>query len=169
LGRGRPARSFGDSDGDLGARARTPGPLPTAPYSSYGTSRPFDSQSPRAASPEAHLPTKSTAGPYPGRKLKLEHVDGVGRPRSATNARPLFGTHHAEPARASVAGCDSPSQCGMACQLTEACGWDEPPRYVIRDRDGGYGAAFIRCIRHGHSRHRPVSARSPWHNGYAEG
>jgi hypothetical protein len=26
-----------------------------------------------------------------------------------------------------------------ARQLTEACGWDEPPRYLIRDRDGAYG------------------------------
>jgi hypothetical protein len=35
----------------------------------------------------------------------------------------------------------------LARQLTEACGWDEPPRYLIRDRDGAYGAAFIRRIR----------------------
>jgi hypothetical protein len=34
----------------------------------------------------------------------------------------------------------------LARQLTEACGWDEPPRYLIRDRDGAYGAAFIRRI-----------------------
>jgi hypothetical protein len=34
----------------------------------------------------------------PCRKLKLEHIDGVVRPRSATNARALFGTHLAEPA-----------------------------------------------------------------------
>jgi hypothetical protein len=37
------------------------------------------------------------------RKLKLEHIDGVARPRSATNARALFGTRHAEPARPSAA------------------------------------------------------------------
>ena len=35
----------------------------------------------------------------------------------------------------------------LARQLTEACGWDKPPRYLIRDRDGAYGAAFIRRIR----------------------
>jgi hypothetical protein len=35
----------------------------------------------------------------------------------------------------------------LARQLTEACGWDEPPRYLIRDRDSAYGAAFIRRIR----------------------
>jgi hypothetical protein len=35
----------------------------------------------------------------------------------------------------------------LARQLTQACGWDEPPRYLIRDRDGACGAAFIRRIR----------------------
>jgi hypothetical protein len=34
----------------------------------------------------------------------------------------------------------------LARQLTEACGWDEPPCYLIRDRAGAYGAAFIRRI-----------------------
>jgi hypothetical protein len=28
--------------------------------------------------------------------------------------------------------------------LTEACGWHSAPQYLIRDRDGAYGAAFIR-------------------------
>jgi len=32
----------------------------------------------------------------------------------------------------------------IAHQLTEACGWREQPRYVIRDRDGAYGNAFAR-------------------------
>jgi hypothetical protein len=27
----------------------------------------------------------------------------------------------------------------LARELTDACGWDEPPRYLIRDRDGAYG------------------------------
>jgi hypothetical protein len=42
---------------------------------------------------------------------------------------------------------------------------DEPSRYLIRDRDGVYGAAFIRRIRAMRIRDRPVSARSPWQNG----
>ena len=46
----------------------------------------------------------------------------------------------------------------VARQLTQACGWDEPPRYLIRDRDGAYGAAFIRRIRTMGIRDRPVSA-----------
>jgi hypothetical protein len=43
-------------------------------------------------------------------------------------------------------------------------GWSEPPRYIIRDRDGAYGEAFIRRLGH----NRPISARSPWQNGLAE-
>ena len=56
----------------------------------------------------------------------------------------------------------------LARQLTEACGWDEPPRYLIRDRDGAYGAAFIRRVAAMGIRDRPTLARSPWQNGYAE-
>jgi hypothetical protein len=42
----------------------------------------------------------------------------------------------------------------LARQLTEACGWDAPPRYLIRD--GAYGAAFIRRIGAMGIRDRPV-------------
>jgi transposase InsO family protein len=55
----------------------------------------------------------------------------------------------------------------IARQLTEACGWTAP-RYIIRDRDGAYGAAFIRRLGAMGIRGRPTSARSPWQNGYAE-
>src|SRR3974377_1545262 len=34
----------------------------------------------------------------------------------------------------------------IARQLTEACGWNEAPRYLIRDRDGAYGEIFIRRL-----------------------
>src|SRR6201981_3109921 len=56
----------------------------------------------------------------------------------------------------------------IARQLTEACGWSEPPRYVIRDRDGAYAEAFIRRLTAMGIRDRPISARSPWQNGLAE-
>jgi transposase InsO family protein len=56
----------------------------------------------------------------------------------------------------------------IAHQLTEAFGWNEPPRYIIRDRDGAYGDAFIRRITVMGIRDRPISARSPWQNGLAE-
>ena len=56
----------------------------------------------------------------------------------------------------------------IAQQLTEACGWDEPPRYLIRDRDRSYGEVFVRRVRAMGIRDRPTSPRSPWQNGYAE-
>jgi hypothetical protein len=34
----------------------------------------------------------------------------------------------------------------IALQLTEACGWRAAPRYIVRDRDGAYGDAFIRRL-----------------------
>ena len=46
-----------------------------------------------------------------------------------------------------------------ARQLTKACGWDEPPRYLIRDRDGAYGAAFIRRIHPRPTRERTYRCR----------
>jgi transposase InsO family protein len=56
----------------------------------------------------------------------------------------------------------------IARELTEACGWKEAPRYLVRDRDGAYGDAFIRRLRVMGIRDRPIAARSPWQNGYAE-
>src|SRR5262245_43592132 len=53
-------------------------------------------------------------------------------------------------------------------QMTEACSWKQAPRYLVRDRDGAYGEAFIRRVRVMGIRDRPISARSPWQNGYAE-
>ena len=56
----------------------------------------------------------------------------------------------------------------IANQITEACGWEQAPRYLIRDRDRAYGETFIRRLRSMGIRDRPTSPRSPWQNGYAE-
>jgi len=56
----------------------------------------------------------------------------------------------------------------IAQQFTEAFGWRDAPRYVVRDRDRIYGARFIHRVRAMGIRDRPTSARSPWQNGYAE-
>src|ERR1700688_1173100 len=56
----------------------------------------------------------------------------------------------------------------IANQITEACGWEQAPRYLIRDRDWAYGEVFIRRLRSMGIRDRPTSPRSPWQNGYAE-
>jgi transposase InsO family protein len=56
----------------------------------------------------------------------------------------------------------------IANQVTEACGWEQAPRYLIRDRDGAYGEVLIRRLRSIGIRDQPTSLRSPWQNGYAE-
>jgi hypothetical protein len=35
----------------------------------------------------------------------------------------------------------------LANQLTEACGWEQIPRYLIRDRDRAYGDIFLSASR----------------------
>src|SRR6185312_10662319 len=55
-----------------------------------------------------------------------------------------------------------------ANQLTEACGWEQIPSYLIRDRDGAYGEIIIRRVRSIGIRDRPTPPRSPWQNAYAE-
>ena len=56
----------------------------------------------------------------------------------------------------------------IANQLTEARGWEQAPRYLIRDRDGAYGEPIVRRLRSMGIRDRPTSPRSPWPNGFAE-
>jgi hypothetical protein len=56
----------------------------------------------------------------------------------------------------------------IANQLTAACGWEQLPRYLIRDRDACYSDIFVRRVRSLGIRDHPTSARSPWQNGYAE-
>ena len=56
----------------------------------------------------------------------------------------------------------------IARQLTEACGWERAPQYLIRDRDRIYGEIFKRRLHAMGIRDRPVAPRSPWQNGYCE-
>jgi Integrase core domain len=53
-------------------------------------------------------------------------------------------------------------------QLTEAYGWQQTPRYIVRDRDGVYGDVVLQRLRAMGIRDRPISPRSPWQNGYSE-
>jgi hypothetical protein len=50
----------------------------------------------------------------------------------------------------------------MARQLTEACGWEQTPEYLVRDRDSVYGEIFTRRVRAMGLRDRPIAPRSPW-------
>jgi hypothetical protein len=55
--------------------------------------------------------------------------------------RPLYGLLVLRHSRRELSGCVTthPTAIWIARQLTEACGWSEPPRYIIRDRDNAYG------------------------------
>ena len=62
----------------------------------------------------------------------------------------------------------SPTAEWIARQVSEVCGWEPVPDYLVRDRDRVYGEAFTRRIRAMGIRDRPTAPRSPWQNGYAE-
>src|SRR5258708_34825304 len=53
-------------------------------------------------------------------------------------------------------------------QITEACPWDEAPRYLIRDRDRIYGSVVTRRLRAMGIRDKPIPPASPWQNGFVE-
>ena len=63
---------------------------------------------------------------------------------------------------------EHPTAVWTARQLLEACGPDEAPRYLIRDRDTIYGEAFRRQARALRIEEVPTAPRSPWQNPYAE-
>ena len=56
----------------------------------------------------------------------------------------------------------------IARQITDAFPWNEAPCYLIRDRDGIYGAAVTRRLRTMGIRDKPIAPGSPWQNGFAE-
>jgi transposase InsO family protein len=62
----------------------------------------------------------------------------------------------------------NPTSEWIARQLTEAFPWDEPPRYLIRDRDPIYGTVVPRRLRAMGIRDKPTAPASPWQNGFAE-
>ena len=63
---------------------------------------------------------------------------------------------------------EHPTAGWIAQQVTEACGWDKAPRYLIRDRDRVYGEIFKRRLCAMGIRDKPTAPRSPWQNGHCE-
>ena len=61
-----------------------------------------------------------------------------------------------------------PTAAWAAQQMVEALPEETNPRYLIRDRDGIYGAEFRRRVAGLELREVPIAARSPWQNAYAE-
>src|SRR5215813_6529364 len=56
----------------------------------------------------------------------------------------------------------------VARQIVEAFPWDQTPTYLVRDRDGVYGAVVKRRLRGLGIRDRPIAPASPWQNAYVE-
>ncbi len=63
---------------------------------------------------------------------------------------------------------EHPTAGWTARQLVEACGLEETPRYLIRDRDQVYGERFSRQARALDIQEAVIAPRSPWQNAYAE-
>jgi putative transposase len=63
---------------------------------------------------------------------------------------------------------DAPTAQWTAQQLVEAFPWETVPRYLLRDRDGVYGAVFSSRV-HALGIHEvKIAPRAPWQNPYVE-
>jgi transposase InsO family protein len=63
---------------------------------------------------------------------------------------------------------DSPSAQWTGQQIIEAFPYDTAPKYLLRDRDGIYGAHFVRRVKSMGIEEVLTAARSPWQNPYCE-
>jgi transposase InsO family protein len=61
-----------------------------------------------------------------------------------------------------------PTAVWTARQLVEACGLDNEPTYLVRDRDGIYGDQFSQQAKVLGIREVVTAPRSPWQNAYVE-
>ncbi|MDH3604147.1 MAG: integrase [Candidatus Tectomicrobia bacterium] len=63
---------------------------------------------------------------------------------------------------------EHPTAQWTAQQVVEAFPWDTAPRYLLRDRDSIYGAAFQNRVGNLGSEEVKIAPRSPWQNPYCE-
>jgi len=63
---------------------------------------------------------------------------------------------------------EHPSARWTAQQVVEAFPWDTAPRFLLRDRDGVYGADFRRRVTSMGIEEVVIAARSPWQSPYVE-
>ena len=59
---------------------------------------------------------------------------------------------------------EHPTADWTAQQIVQAFPWDTPPKYLLRDRDGVYGARFRRRIRNMDIEEVIIAPHSPWQN-----
>ena len=63
---------------------------------------------------------------------------------------------------------EHPTAAWTARQLLEACGAEEAPTYLLRDRDSIYGEMFRRQVEALKIQEICTAPRTPWQNPYAE-
>jgi len=63
---------------------------------------------------------------------------------------------------------ESPTAAWTARQILEACGSDEHPKFLLRDRDGIYGKLVSRQVTALGMKEVITAPRSPWQNAYVE-
>ena len=63
---------------------------------------------------------------------------------------------------------EHPTQQWTTQQVVDAFPYDEPPRYLIRDRDAIYGDQFEKRLKHMRIKQVVIAPRSPWQNPYVE-
>ncbi len=63
---------------------------------------------------------------------------------------------------------EHPTAAWTARQLLEACGMDDAPRYLLRDRDAIFGNTFRRQVTGLSIKEVLTTPRSPWQNPYVE-
>jgi transposase InsO family protein len=81
----------------------------------------------------------------------------------------FFVVDHASRAVLRVETTRHPTAAWASRQIVECCGWDqEPPRFLIHDRDGRYGALFDQRVRRLGITQIRAPFRSPQANSIAE-
>ena len=63
---------------------------------------------------------------------------------------------------------EAPSAAWTAQQMVEAFAFANPPRYLLRDRDGIYGADFVRRVEGLGLEQKLIAPQSPWQNPMVE-
>src|SRR5713226_3157441 len=63
---------------------------------------------------------------------------------------------------------EHPTAAWLSRQVTEAFPWNTAPRYLLRDRDGSYGAYFCSRVQAMGIAEVITAPRSPWQNAYVE-
>lgn len=63
---------------------------------------------------------------------------------------------------------EAPSAAWAGQQIVNAFPFETPPKYLLRDRDGTYGAVFTKRVTALGIEEWPIAPRSPWQNPYVE-